>query len=127
LTKPLHVVGVGNAIVDVIASIEDGFLAANNVTKGIMQRIDGPRAVDLYSRMGPAREVSGGSAANTVAGLAALDMRTAYAGKVKDDQLGEIFAHDLRAQAMPRRWRRGTIRRRPGAAWCWSVPTASGR
>lgn len=98
MSKPLHVVGIGNAIVDVIAPVEDAFLAENGVEKGIMQLIDTARAVDLYARMGPAREVSGGSAANTIAGLAALGARTAYVGKVKDDQLGAIFAHDLRAQ-----------------------------
>jgi sugar/nucleoside kinase (ribokinase family) len=63
-----------------------------------MQLIDRERAVSLYGHMGPAREISGGSAANTIAGLAALGARTAYVGKVKNDQLGEIFAHDLRAQ-----------------------------
>jgi sugar/nucleoside kinase (ribokinase family) len=63
-----------------------------------MQLIDMDRAVELYAHMGPAREISGGSAANTIAGLAALGARTAYVGKVKDDQLGAIFAHDLRAQ-----------------------------
>jgi sugar/nucleoside kinase (ribokinase family) len=98
VTKAYQVVGVGNAIVDVIARIEDDFLARNGVEKGIMQLIDRDRAVELYSRMGASREVSGGSAANTIAGLAALGARTAYVGKVKDDQLGAIFAHDLRAQ-----------------------------
>ncbi len=98
MTKQYQVVGIGNALVDVIARIEDDFLAANGVEKGIMQLIDTERAVELYSRTGPAREVSGGSAANTIAGIAALGGRTAYVGKVKDDQLGEIFAHDLRAQ-----------------------------
>ena len=98
MTKAYQVVGIGNALVDVIAPIEDAFLAENGVEKGIMQLIDTRRAVELYGRMGPAREVSGGSAANTIAGLAALGARTAYVGKVKDDQLGAIFAHDLRAQ-----------------------------
>ena len=98
MTKAYQVVGIGNALVDVISHIEDGFLAENGVEKGIMQLIDRARAVELYGRMGPAREVSGGSAANTIAGLAALGARTAYVGKVKDDQLGAIFAHDLRAQ-----------------------------
>jgi sugar/nucleoside kinase (ribokinase family) len=98
LTKPYQVVGIGNALVDVISHIEDGFLAANGVERGIMQLIDRERAIDLYGHMGPAREVSGGSAANTIAGLAALGARTAYVGKVKDDQLGAIFAHDLKAQ-----------------------------
>jgi sugar/nucleoside kinase (ribokinase family) len=98
VTKPYQVVGIGNALVDVLSHIEDGFLAENGVERGIMQLIDRDRAIALYGRMGPAREVSGGSAANTVAGLAALGARTAYVGKVKDDQLGAIFAHDLRAQ-----------------------------
>ncbi|WP_424932440.1 adenosine kinase [Amaricoccus macauensis] len=98
MTKAFQVVGVGNAIVDVISRIEDDFLSENKVEKGIMQLIDRDRAVELYSHMGPSREVSGGSAANTIAGLASLGERTAYVGKVKDDQLGEIFAHDLRAQ-----------------------------
>ena len=98
MTKAYQVVGIGNALVDVISHVEDGFLTANGVEKGIMQLIDTARAVELYGRMGPAREISGGSAANTVAGIAALGGRTAYVGKVKDDQLGAIFAHDLRAQ-----------------------------
>ncbi|MFQ8430227.1 adenosine kinase [Amaricoccus sp. W119] len=98
MNKAYQVVGIGNAIVDVISTVEDDFLAANNVEKGIMTLIDTDRAVELYGRMGPAREVSGGSAANTIAGLAALGARTSYVGKVKDDQLGAIFAHDLRAQ-----------------------------
>lgn len=96
--KPLQVVGIGNALVDVLAETTDDGLAALGVEKGIMQLIDTARAVDLYGHMGPAREISGGSAANTIAGLAALGTRTAYVGKVKDDQLGRIFAHDLRAQ-----------------------------
>ena len=96
--KPLQVVGIGNALVDVLAQTTDAGLEALGVEKGIMQLIDTARAVDLYGHMGPAREISGGSAANTIAGLAALGNRTAYVGKVKDDQLGRIFAHDLRAQ-----------------------------
>ncbi|WP_424928801.1 adenosine kinase [Amaricoccus tamworthensis] len=98
MSKPWQVVGIGNAIVDVLTQIEDSFLTENGVERGIMQLIDRDRAVELYSKMGPAREISGGSAANTIAGLAALGTRTAYVGKVKDDQLGEIFAHDMRAQ-----------------------------
>lgn len=97
MTKPFHVVGIGNALVDVLAPVEDAFLARMGVERGIMQLIGTARAVELYAAMGPAREVSGGSAANTIAGLAALGARTAYVGKVKDDQLGAIFAHDLRA------------------------------
>lgn len=96
--KKYQVVGIGNAMVDVLARAEDAFLAEAGVEKGIMQLIDMERAVDLYSRVGPAKEVSGGSAANTIAGIAHLGGSTAYVGKVKDDQLGAIFAHDLRAQ-----------------------------
>jgi sugar/nucleoside kinase (ribokinase family) len=96
--KQFQVVGIGNAMVDVLAQTSDSFLAENGIEKGIMQLIDMNRAVDLYSRIGPAKEISGGSAANTIAGIAHLGGRTAYVGKVKDDQLGAIFAHDLRAQ-----------------------------
>lgn len=96
--KKYQVVGIGNAMVDVLARAEDAFLAKAGVQKGVMQLIDMARAVDLYARVGPAKEVSGGSAANTIAGIAHLGGRTAYVGKVKDDQLGAIFAHDLRAQ-----------------------------
>jgi sugar/nucleoside kinase (ribokinase family) len=96
--KKFQVVGIGNAMVDVLARAEDSFLTETGIGKGIMQLIDMPRAVDLYSRIGPAKEISGGSAANTIAGVAHLGGRTAYVGKVKDDQLGAIFAHDLRAQ-----------------------------
>ena len=96
--KKFQVVGIGNAMVDVLARAEDSFLAEAGIEKGIMQLIDMERAVELYGKIGPAREVSGGSAANTIAGIAHLGGRTAYVGKVKDDQLGAIFAHDLRAQ-----------------------------
>ena len=96
--KKYQIVGIGNALVDVLANADEAFLEANGIGKGIMQLIDMERAVDLYSRVGLAKEVSGGSAANTIAGIAHLGGRTAYVGKVKDDQLGAIFAHDLRAQ-----------------------------
>ncbi|MCE6950007.1 adenosine kinase [Cereibacter sphaeroides] len=96
--KKFQIVGIGNALVDVLAHCDDAFLDANGIGRGIMQLIDMPRAVDLYGRIGPAQEISGGSAANTIAGIAQLGGRTAYVGKVCDDQLGAIFAHDLRAQ-----------------------------
>jgi sugar/nucleoside kinase (ribokinase family) len=98
MTKTYDVVGIGNALVDVIAHAENAFLEEMGVERGIMTLIGTDRARELYDAMGPGREVSGGSAANTIAGLAALGARTAYVGKVKDDQLGEIFAHDLTAQ-----------------------------
>jgi sugar/nucleoside kinase (ribokinase family) len=91
------VVAIGNAIVDVIASSTDTFLDSEGLTKGGMQLIDSERAVELYSRMGPAREISGGSAANSLAGLAGLGHNCAFIGQVADDQLGEVFTHDMRA------------------------------
>lgn len=96
--KKFQVIGIGNAMVDVLSHASDAFLAENDIGKGIMQLIDMSRAVELYGRIGPAKEISGGSAANTIAGIAHLGGRTAYVGKVKDDQLGAIFAHDMRAQ-----------------------------
>lgn len=98
MSKTFQVVGIGNAMVDVLASSDDAFLAANGIGKGVMQLTDRARGVELYDLIGPAKEISGGSAANTIAGIAHLGGSTAYAGKVKDDQLGAIFAHDLRAQ-----------------------------
>ncbi len=95
--KSFQIVGVGNAMVDVLSRAEEAFLTEAGIEKGVMQLIDMDRAVDLYGRIGPAKEISGGSAANTIAGIAHLGGRTAYVGKVKDDQLGAIFAHDLRA------------------------------
>ncbi len=92
-----HVVGVGNAIVDVLAQADDAFLAEQRLDKGAMTLIDAAQAEALYARMGPGREISGGSAANTVAGVASLGGKAAYIGKVCDDQLGAVFRHDLRA------------------------------
>ncbi len=98
MSKPFQVVGIGNAMVDVLAHCDDAFLAEQGIEKGIMQLIDMRRAVSLYGKVGPATEMSGGSAANTIAGFAHLGGRSAYVGKVRNDQLGTIFAHDLRAQ-----------------------------
>jgi len=94
------VLTVGNAIVDIIARCDDQFLIDNKITKAAMNLIDAERAELLYSRMGPALEASGGSAGNTAAGAASLGARAAYFGKVAEDQLGEIFAHDIRAQGV---------------------------
>ena len=93
----LDVVGVGNAIVDVISTVDDDFIATHDLNKGAMTLIDTDRATALYASMPPGIEASGGSAANTMAGLASLGGRAAYLGKVRDDQLGEVFMHDLRA------------------------------
>ena len=91
------VVGIGNAIVDVIAHVADDFIATNGMAKGAMTLIDADRATELYAAMPPAIETSGGSAANTIAGVAGFGGRVAYVGKVRRDQLGEVFRHDIRA------------------------------
>jgi len=91
------VLGIGNAIVDVIARAEDDFLVAQGMHKGTMALIDEPRAQAIYAAMGPAVESSGGSAANTIVGVASFGARAAFVGKVKDDELGRAFAHDIRA------------------------------
>jgi sugar/nucleoside kinase (ribokinase family) len=91
---------IGNAIVDIIARCDEAFLVDNAIIKGAMNLIDADRAELLYSRMGPAIEASGGSAGNTAAGIASFGGRSAYFGKVADDQLGKIFNHDIRAQGV---------------------------
>jgi sugar/nucleoside kinase (ribokinase family) len=95
--KKFDVTAIGNAIVDVIAQADDALLAAHNLARGAMTLIDAADAERLYGIMGPGRETSGGSAANTVAYVAALGGRAAYIGKVADDQLGDVFSHDIRA------------------------------
>ncbi len=91
------VLGIGNAIVDVIARAEEDFLLQQGMRKGTMTLIDEARAEAIYDAMGPAVEVSGGSAANTIVGLSSLGARAAFVGKVKDDLLGRAFGHDIRA------------------------------
>src|SRR5271156_5135852 len=91
------VIGLGNAIVDVIARTEEDFLLKQGMRKGTMALIDEPRAQAIYDAMGPAIETSGGSAANTIVGLASLGSRSAFLGRVKDDALGRAFSHDIRA------------------------------
>jgi adenosine kinase len=91
------VLGIGNAIVDVLARTDDDFLVRQNMRKGAMMLIDEARATAIYDAMGPAVEISGGSAANTIVGCASLGGRAAFVGKVKDDELGRVFAHDIRA------------------------------
>ena len=92
---PYDVVGLGNALVDVITHEDDRFLAEQGLVKGSMALIDEDRATDLYAAMGVGTEMSGGSAANTVAGVASFGGRAAFVGKVRDDELGRVFAHDL--------------------------------
>jgi sugar/nucleoside kinase (ribokinase family) len=96
----LDVLAIGNAIVDVIAQADDGFLAAQGLDKGSMTLIGVEEAQRLYAAMGPGREVSGGSAANTAAGVAALGGKAGFIGQVADDQLGEVFSHDIRASGV---------------------------
>lgn len=95
--KVLDVVGIGNAIVDVIAHCDEDFIARMNLNKGAMTLIDTARANALYDSMGPAVEISGGSGANTTVGVASLGGKAAFIGKVGNDQLGGIFRHDIRA------------------------------
>jgi sugar/nucleoside kinase (ribokinase family) len=91
------VLGIGNAIVDVLAAAEESFIQQEGLNKGAMTLIDAERAESLYAAMGPGREISGGSAANSMVGLAQLGGRAAFIGKVRNDQLGGIFRHDLSA------------------------------
>jgi sugar/nucleoside kinase (ribokinase family) len=93
----IDVLAIGNAIVDVIAQTDDAFLAREGVHKGAMQLIDEPRAEHLYAAMGPATIVSGGSGANTAVGVASLGANAAFIGKVRDDELGRLYTHDLGA------------------------------
>ncbi len=98
MTAPRYdVLGIGNAIVDVIARAEDDFLIKQNMQKGGMALIDEARASAIYQAMGPASESSGGSAANTIAGVASFGARAAFVGKVRNDDLGAVFGHDIRA------------------------------
>jgi sugar/nucleoside kinase (ribokinase family) len=96
-TARFDVLGIGNAIVDIIARTEEDFLLKQDMRKGAMALIDEARAQAIYDAMGPAIEMSGGSAANTIVGLASLGSRSAFIGKVKDDSLGRAFSHDIRA------------------------------
>jgi adenosine kinase len=91
------VLGIGNAIFDVLVQTDEGFLARHGMTKGGMALIDEARALAIYGDMGPAVEMSGGSAANTIVGIASLGARTAFIGKVKDDQIGRLYSHDIKA------------------------------
>lgn len=91
------VVGIGNAIVDVISQESEDFVGEHDLVKGAMTLIDAERATQLYAAMAPAIETSGGSAANTMAGVASFGGTAGYIGKVRDDQLGEVFGHDIRA------------------------------
>ena len=94
-SSSLDIVAIGDAIVDVIATADDSFIDERGLPRGGMQLLSAAEADELYAAMGPAREISGGSAANSMAGAAALGLNTAFVGQVADDQLGAIFAHDM--------------------------------
>jgi len=96
-SAPFDVLGIGNAIVDVISRSDDAFLGKHGLVKGSMMLIDEERAEQLYAGMGPGVEVSGGSCGNTMAGIASFGGKGAYIGKVRNDQLGGVFGHDLKA------------------------------
>jgi sugar/nucleoside kinase (ribokinase family) len=95
--KTIDVTGIGNAIVDVISRTNDGFLADNGIEKGAMNLVDAERSKRIYERMGPGVEISGGSAANTIVGLAGFGGKGAFIGKVRDDSFGKVFRHDITA------------------------------
>ena len=95
--KKIDVLGIGNAIVDVIARHDDAFLDQHGLVKGSMQLVDEAGALSLYDKIGPGIEISGGSAANTIAGITSLGGSAGYIGKVATDQIGDVFAHDIRA------------------------------
>ena len=92
------VLGIGNAIVDVLTHVDDGFLNNQNLEKGSMTLVSADEAAKIYEKLGQCIECSGGSAANTIAGLASMGSKTAFIGKVNNDQLGRVFEHDIRAQ-----------------------------
>src|SRR3970282_2253504 len=95
--KTYDVVGIGNAIVDIIARCNEGFLTKHDLVKGSMRLIDAEEAARLYAARGPAVERSGGSVANAVAGLASFGARSGFIGRVAADQFGGIFRHDIRS------------------------------
>jgi sugar/nucleoside kinase (ribokinase family) len=97
MSKSIQLLGISNAIVDVLAHVDEKFLERIAAPRGSMTLIDGDRAREVYDLMGPATEKSGGSVANTIAGFANLGGRAAYIGRVKADQLGEIFVHDMKS------------------------------
>jgi sugar/nucleoside kinase (ribokinase family) len=121
----IDVVGIGNAIVDVIAHADDAFLAREALVKGTMTLVDAPRAEALYQMMGPAIEASGGSAGNTMAGIAALGGTGAYIGKVRDDFLGQVFRHDITAIGV--RFDTLAATNGPGTARCLILVTPDGQ
>jgi sugar/nucleoside kinase (ribokinase family) len=121
----IDVVGIGNAIVDVLAHSEDAFLAREGLVKGTMTLIDADRADALYRMVGPAIEASGGSAGNTMAGIASLGGTGAYIGKVRDDFLGQVYRHDITASGV--RFETPAATSGPGTARCLILVTPDGQ
>ena len=118
------VIGIGNAIVDVLARTDDDFLVRQKMPKGSMSLIDETRAETIYSAMGPAAEISGGSAANTMVGVASFGGRAAFVGKVKEDGLGKVFAHDIRAAGVA--FTTKAAKDGPSTARCYILVTPDG-
>jgi adenosine kinase len=124
MTSRFDVLGIGNAIVDVLARTEDDFLIKYAMHKGSMQLIDEMRAASLYDVMGPTVEISGGSAANTIVGVASLGGRGAFVGKVKDDEFGRTFRHDIRAAGVT--FDTPPAARGPATGCCYVLVTPDG-
>jgi sugar/nucleoside kinase (ribokinase family) len=118
------VLGIGNAIFDVLVKTDEAFLSAHGMTKGGMALIDEPRAASIYRDMGPATEMSGGSAANTIVGVASFGARAAYVGKVKDDQIGQLYTHDIRAAGVA--FDTGPASGGPATGCCYVLVTDDG-
>ena len=125
MNSAIDVVGIGNAIVDVIAHADEPFLAEEGLAKGAMTLIDAARADALYARMGSAVESSGGSAGNTMAGIASLGAKGGYIGKVRDDLLGQVFRHDITAIGV--RFDTAAATDGPGTARCLICVTPDGQ
>jgi sugar/nucleoside kinase (ribokinase family) len=123
-TARFDVIGIGNAIVDVLARADDGFLLAHNMTKGGMALIDEAGAQAIYDAMGPAVEISGGSAANTMVGVAGFGGRAAFIGKLKADELGRAFSHDIRAAGV--RFETPPAKAGPSTGRCYVLVTPDG-
>jgi len=119
------VIGIGNAIVDVLSHSDDDFLARQKMPKGSMSLIDEKRAEAIYNAMGPVIECSGGSAANTIVGVAMLGGKAAFIGKVKDDELGYTFARDIRASGVA--YGTPLAKEGPSTARCYILVTPDGQ
>lgn len=124
MTQAYDVCGIGNAIVDVLAKVEEDFITAHKLPKGGMQLIEEPEAERLYAAMGPAIEASGGSAANSIAGIAALGGKAAFIGRVKDDSLGRVFGHDIRGAGVA--FHTSPVKEGPSTARCYVLVTPDG-